>query len=52
MLIPILGRGEAYLEKNNFDQAMEEYKKAIELKPEDAEVYVIRAKAYYKNGDF
>ena len=31
---------------------MENYKKAIELNPDNADAYIIRAKGYHKKGDF
>ena len=40
-------RGIAYDEKGEFDKAIEDYKKAIELNPEYADAYNNRGLAYY-----
>lgn len=43
-------RGLAYSLKGRYDQAIADYSKAIELKPDYAEAYNLRASAYGKNG--
>lgn len=38
-----------YVEKNQFNEAIEEYTKAISLKPDDASLYYARASCYRQN---
>ena len=45
-------RGNAYRDEVDFDRAIKDYTKAIELNPEFAEVYVKRALAYIRIGKF
>jgi len=40
---------EEYVEKNQFNEAIEEYTKAIALKPDDASLYYARASCYRQN---
>lgn len=40
---------EEYVEKNQFNEAIEEYTKAIALKPDDASLYYARASCYEQN---
>jgi tetratricopeptide (TPR) repeat protein len=40
---------EEYVEKNQFNEAIEEYTKAISLKPDDASLYYARASCYRQN---
>ena len=50
---PIINRGFAYqADKGDFDAAIADYTKAIELNPEDADTYHIRGFAYADKGDF
>lgn len=41
-----LKRGKAYYENGNYDQAIADYTKAIEINPNDADYYKIRGDAY------
>ena len=45
-------RGNAYNQKGEYDRAIEDYAKAIELKPHDANTYYNRGIAYYSKDDF
>lgn len=45
------GRGSAYYFKNNFNKAVTDWKKAIEVKPKFAEPYFNIGIIYLKNGD-
>ena len=45
-------RGNAYASKGEFDTAIKDYTKAIELNPNYAEAYYNRGNAYYKKGEF
>ena len=51
-LWPIANRGAAYIDKGDFDRAIEDCNKAIELKPDYAEVYYNRGLTYGIKGDF
>jgi tetratricopeptide (TPR) repeat protein len=44
-------RGNAYLIKDDYDRAIADYNKAIELRPKRAGVYSNRGRAYEKKGD-
>ena len=46
-----LGRGRACLNKGKYDDAIEDYDKAIALAPNDAIAYYNRGVAYYEKGD-
>ena len=46
-----LGRGRACLDKGKYDDAIEDYDKAIALAPNDAIAYYNRGVAYYEKGD-
>ena len=45
-------RGVTYGAKDNFDQAIQDYSKVIELNPNDAEAYINRGIAYRIKGNF
>jgi tetratricopeptide (TPR) repeat protein len=45
-------RGNAYLAKGDFDRAIADYTKAIEIDPKDADAYNNRSYAYHAKGDF
>jgi tetratricopeptide (TPR) repeat protein len=45
-------RGTAYGEKGQFDKAIFDFSKAIELNPRNAEVYYNRAFAYFKKQEY
>ena len=45
-------RGNAYDEKGDFDAAIQDYNKAIELQPDYAGAYNNRGNAYDEKGDF
>ena len=45
-------RGNAYASKGDFDQAIDDYTKAIELKPDLVDAYHNRGIAYDKQGDY
>jgi tetratricopeptide (TPR) repeat protein len=47
-----LDRGNAYQYKGEVDHAIADYDKAIELKPDYAAVYDVRARAYVSKGDY
>ena len=47
-----LYRGNTYFEKGDYDQAISEYSKAIELDPKLAVAYYNRGNAYYKKGEY
>ena len=47
-----LNRGDAFLGKGNYDRAIRDYDKAIELKPDFAVAYSNRGVAYAKKGDY
>jgi tetratricopeptide (TPR) repeat protein len=38
--------------KNNYDLAIEDFKKLIDIKPEITEGYLLRGEAFYEKGDF
>ena len=44
-------RGIAYIEKGQYDQAISEFTKAIEINPGFAEAYGNRGAAYFKKGE-
>ncbi len=46
-----LGRGRACLDKGKYDDAIEDYDKAIALAPNDAIAYALRGGAYKHKGD-
>jgi tetratricopeptide (TPR) repeat protein len=52
LAIAYIRRGVAYREKKQYDRAIEDYNKAIELNPGDARVYVGRAAVYSMNGQY
>jgi tetratricopeptide (TPR) repeat protein len=45
-------RAEIWETKANFDQAISDYTKAIEVRPGDSKIYISRAKAWAKKGEF
>ena len=45
-------RGLAYSGKNEYDRALEDYSKAIELKPDDADAYYNRGVAYARKSEY
>jgi protein O-mannosyl-transferase len=49
---PYINRGLAYQDKGNFDQAILDYNKAIEIKPNLAEAYINRGLSYQDKGNF
>ena len=46
------GRGVAYADKGDFDAAIADYNKTIELNPANADVYDHRGNAYIGKGNF
>ena len=50
--MPTNNRGAAYGEKGEYDHAIEDYTKAVNLKPNYAEAYSNRGDAYGKKGDY
>ncbi|MFH1091700.1 MAG: tetratricopeptide repeat protein, partial [Pseudomonadota bacterium] len=46
------GRGLSFLDQNQYDQAIEEFKKAVELKPDYAEAYVNIGLCWERKGAF
>ena len=44
------GRGDVYMDKNDYDNALADYSKAIELNPREADTYNSRAWTYVKAG--
>ena len=49
--MPITIRGNAYAGKGDFAQAIQDYDKAIELKPDAASFYNNRGRAYFDQGE-
>ena len=47
-----LGRGTAHLKAFNFDSAIADFTRAIELEPNDASAYTNRGSAHYEKGEF
>ena len=45
-----INRGAAYEDKKDYERAISDYSKAIEIDPQDADYYNGRAWAYYKAG--
>jgi tetratricopeptide (TPR) repeat protein len=45
-------RGVAHLDKRQYDQAISDYSKAIELNPKDADAYKNRGAAYLDKGQY
>ncbi len=45
-------RGNAYYRKGDYDRAIADYTRAIQLKPNDAEAYYNRGNAYADKGDY
>jgi tetratricopeptide (TPR) repeat protein len=45
-------RGEAYLSKGQFDRAIADFNKALEINPKDALAYYKMAGAYYKKKEY
>jgi len=45
-------RGIAYVEKGQYDQAISEFNKALEINPKDTEAYYNRGLAYYDKGQY
>ena len=52
MTMSIYNRGNAYLIRGNFNPALQDFNKAVELDPNDANAYIIRGDAYLEKGDF
>ena len=49
---PTTIEGLAYADQGDFQQAIADHTKALELDPQDADVYYNRAWAYYNQGDY
>ena len=47
-----LGRGITYGEKGQFDQAIDDFTKALEIDPKNADAYYNRGTAYYFKKDY
>ena len=45
-------RGLAYANKGEFNAAIQDYDKAIELNPQSADAYINRGNAYDEKGEF
>jgi tetratricopeptide (TPR) repeat protein len=43
-----LNRGNCFLKKKEYDKALGDYSKAIELNPKNPDIYVNRGDCYYK----
>ncbi|MCX5678683.1 MAG: tetratricopeptide repeat protein [Candidatus Omnitrophica bacterium] len=49
---PYANRGDAYNDKGSYDQAISDYNKSIELKPDYFEAYLHRGNSYYAKGSY
>ena len=47
-----INRGTAYADKGQYDKAIADYTKAIEINPKDARAYIIRGVTYYRKGQY
>ena len=47
-----LRRGEAYMERDEFDRAILDLTQAIQLKPDYVDAYIVRGNAYVLKGDY
>ena len=47
-----INRGNAYFEKGQYDQAISDYTKALEINPRDAWAYFDRGNAYFEKGEY
>ena len=45
-------RGEAYMERDEFDRAILDLTQAIQLKPDYIDAYIVRGNAYFLKGDY
>ena len=47
-----LAKGKAFLERGDYDSAVDRFNEVIRLRPYFAKAYKYRGEAYYKNGDY
>jgi len=52
MLAAVANLGNAYFAKKDYDAAIEQYKKAIRIKPDDAAIHYNLGAAYSNKGDY